>query len=208
MISDNGMGIDQNNLPHIFEPFFTTKDVDKGTGLGLATVYGIVKQNNGYIYVSSMPGKGTIFNIYLPRFVSEEKSEAVTPEESPMHTGAGTIMLVEDDEMLRRITSVILQKIGYTVVTPLTPMEALRQFEQEKFRFDLLLTDVVMPEMSGAELAKQIAALRPDTRILFMSGYTSDYIVHHGVLEEGIHFIQKPFNMIELARKIRDVIGK
>ncbi|MBE0556359.1 MAG: response regulator, partial [Proteobacteria bacterium] len=206
-VSDDGMGMDRETQSHLFEPFFTTKEVGKGTGLGLATVYGMVKQNGGFIICYSEPGRGTTFKIYIPR-VSGEGETAEEPREAPVAHGAGRILLVEDDEMVREITKDILEEIGYTVLTVDTPKEAVALCENKETRVDLLLTDVVMPEMSGKELGKRIAAIRPGIKVLFMSGYTSDVIAHRGVLEKGVHFIQKPFRLKDLARKIHELIGE
>ena len=206
-VSDDGMGMDKEIQSHLFEPFFTTKEVGKGTGLGLATVYGMVKQNGGFIICYSEPGRGTTFKIYIPR-VSEEDETAEEPKEAPVAHGAGMILLVEDDEMVREITKDILEEIGYTVLTVDTPQEAVALCENRGTLVDLLLTDVVMPEMSGKELGNRIAAIRPGIKVLFMSGYTSDVIAHRGVLEKGVHFIQKPFRVKDLARKIHELIGE
>ncbi len=205
VVSDNGAGMDTDTLSHAFEPFFTTKEVGKGTGLGLATVYGIVKQNGGFINIDSEPGKGTIFNIHFPRITEEEISEKVV--EKPYSSGTGTVLLVEDDAMVREMTAALLKEIGYTVLVAKTPMEALSICEESGTSIDLLLTDVVMPEMKGPELRDRINAIRQGIKVLFMSGYTSNVIVHHGVLEEGVRFIHKPFSMQDLAGKVRDAIG-
>ncbi len=206
-VSDDGTGMDKEIQSHLFEPFFTTKEVGKGTGLGLATVYGMVKQNGGFIICYSEPGRGTTFKIYIPK-VSEEDETAEEPKEAPVAHGAGMILLVEDDEMVREITKDILEEIGYTVLTVDTPQEAVALCENRGTLVDLLLTDVVMPEMSGKELGDRIAAIRPGIKVLFMSGYTSDVIAHRGVLEKGVHFIQKPFRVKDLARKIHELIGE
>ncbi len=206
-VSDDGMGMDKEIQSHLFEPFFTTKEVGKGTGLGLATVYGMVKQNGGFIICYSEPGRGTTFKIYIPR-VNEEDETTEEPTETPVAYGAGRILLVEDDEMVREITKDILEEIGYTVLTVDTPQEAVALCENRETPVDLLLTDVVMPEMSGKELGNRISAIRPGIKVLFMSGYTSDVIAHRGVLEKGVHFIQKPFRVNDLARKIHELIGE
>ena len=205
-VSDSGTGMDKETLAHIFEPFFTTKEVGKGTGLGLATVYGIVKQNDSFINFYSEPGQGTTFKIYIPRFM--EKTEIIeTSEETKLISGSGTVLLVEDDKMVREMTTAMLKTIGYTVLVAETPSDALSLCTKQDTPIDLLITDVVMPEMSGPELRDMIKASRPDIKVLFMSGYTSNVIVHHGVLEEGVHFIQKPFSMNDLARKIHHALG-
>ena len=205
-VSDNGTGIDRDALPHVFEPFFTTKGVDKGTGLGLATVYGIIRQNRGGITVHSEPGKGAAFNIYIPSLPPSGDSGDSASDEAKPASSMGRVLLVEDDGMVRTITQAMLEKLGCTVVAARSPEEALSLCTGAETRVDLLLTDVVMPEMSGAELRDRIRAVQPDIRVLFMSGYPSNVIADHGVLEEGIHFVQKPFNMNELAKKVRDAM--
>jgi two-component system, cell cycle sensor histidine kinase and response regulator CckA len=207
-VSDNGIGMDREVLSHVFEPFFTTKEVGKGTGLGLATIYGIVKQNGGFINVYSEPGQGTTFKIYIPRIVEEDGEVALRAEEAPLVHATGRILLVEDDEMVREVTKDILEAIGYTVLAAETPQAAVSLSENPEERIDLLLTDVVMPGLSGKELSDRVKAVRPDAKVLFMSGYTSNVIVHHGILEAGVHFIQKPFSMRDLARKVRQVMGE
>lgn len=206
-VSDDGTGMDKKTLSHVFEPFFTTKEVGKGTGLGLATVYGIVKQNGGLIYVYSEPGQGTTFKIYLPRSVKEDEFKEEAEEAPSVDHGSGTVLLVEDDDMVRRMTAAMLTAIGYTVLVAETPMNALSISEKGDVPIDLLITDVVMPEMSGPELRNKMLVSRPEIKVLFMSGYTSNVIVDHGMLEEGVHFIQKPFSKNDLASKIHDVIG-
>lgn len=204
VVSDNGAGMDRDTLSHVFEPFFTTKEIGKGTGLGLATVYGIVKQNGGFINIDSGPGRGTMFKIYFPRIMEEEQIEKTV--EAPISSGTGTILLVEDDAMVRGVTAALLEEIGYTVLIAKTPLEALSICEKKDTAIDLLLTDVVMPEMKGPELRHRINDIRPGIKVLFMSGYTANVIVHHGVLEEGVRFIHKPFSMQDLAGKVRDAI--
>jgi PAS domain S-box-containing protein len=206
-VSDDGTGMDREVQSHLFEPFFTTKEVGKGTGLGLATVYGMVKQNGGFIICYSEPGRGTTFKIYIPR-VAEEDKTAEAPKETPVAYAAGRILLVEDDEMVRDITKDILEEIGYTVLSADTPGGAVALCENRDTPIDLLLTDVVMPEMSGRELANRIAVIRPGIKVLYMSGYTSNVIAHRGVLDKGVHFIQKPFRIKDLADKISEVIGE
>ncbi|MFH1742174.1 MAG: PAS domain S-box protein, partial [bacterium] len=207
-VSDNGCGMDKETLAHVFEPFFTTKGVGKGTGLGMATVYGIVKQNDGFINVYSEPGEGTTFKIYLPR---SEVEAAETREERVAGTprrGTETVMIVEDEAALLKIGRRMLEELGYTVLTANTPGEAIRLVEEHSGDIDLLITDVVMPEMNGRELAERLTRLKPGTKCLFMSGYTANVIAHHGVLEEGVRFIQKPFSVEVLAEKVREVLGE
>jgi two-component system, cell cycle sensor histidine kinase and response regulator CckA len=205
-MSDSGVGMDKETLSHVFEPFYSTKEVGKGTGLGLATVYGIVKQNGGFINVYSEPGEGTVFKIYIPRIIVEDEAPEKA-EEAPVAYGAGTILLVEDDDMVRRITTTMLEAIGYTVLAAETPQDALSLGEDRDRPIDLLITDVVMPGMSGPGLRDRMEAIRPGIKVLFMSGYTSNAIVHRGVLEEGVYFIQKPFSIKALAEKVRDAMG-
>jgi len=206
-VSDTGSGMSQETLSHAFEPFFTTKEFGKGTGLGLATVYGIIRQNSGFINVSSEVGQGTTFKIYLPR-AADEKTSAETPSSTaaPARSGDGTILLVEDDVMVREMTLLLLNSLGYSVLAASSPAHALSLCEQKDLPIDLLMTDVVMPGMNGKELLRRVAAIRPDIKVLFMSGYTSNVIAHHGVLEKGIKFIQKPFSLDDLVKKVQDAI--
>ncbi len=204
-VSDDGTGMDKETAKHVFEPFFTTKETGKGTGLGLATVYGIIKQNEGFINVYSEPGRGTTFKIYIPR--SLEEGEAIKPvEEALITSGTGTVLLVEDDDMVRKITTEMLQAIGYTTLSARTPIEALSFCRNADTRIDLVITDVIMPQFSGKELSDRIKAIRPGAKVLFMSGYSTNVIAHQGILEEGVHFIQKPFSLSDLARKISDAM--
>jgi signal transduction histidine kinase/CheY-like chemotaxis protein len=205
-VSDNGVGMDPETLTHIFEPFFTTKDVDKGTGLGLATVYGIIKQNDGAINVYSEPGLGTTFKMYLPKIMKEDEI-VEKAEEAAEDVATETILLVEDEEMVRGMTTAMLETIGYTVLVAETPSDALSMCEKKDISIDLLITDVVMPEMNGNELRDRINAIRPGVKTLFMSGYTSNVIVHHGVLDEEMYFIQKPFTLKDLQKKVHNALG-
>jgi two-component system, cell cycle sensor histidine kinase and response regulator CckA len=207
--SDDGCGMSKEVLDFIFEPFFTTKELDKGTGLGLATVYGIVKQNEGFINVYSEPSKGTTFKVYLPRFVGEAvepHTEQLTPE---LPKGSGeVVLLVEDDEVLLSVGREMLEQLGYNVLTAETPSEALRQVRENSSGIQLVITDVVMPEMNGRDLAKSIDDIRPGQKCLFTSGYTTNVIAHHGVLDEGVEFLQKPFSLHELAIKVRKILSR
>lgn len=205
-ISDTGHGMDKVTLAHIFEPFFTTKDIGKGTGLGLATVYGAVKQNNGFVKVYSEPEQGTTFTIYLPRHVgSNLQIQAGQPTE-PALGGQETILLVEDDPAILQMVKMMLTELGYTLLSSSTPGEAISQAQEYAGEIHLLVTDVIMPEMNGLDLAENLLSLYPHLKRLFMSGYTADIIAHHGVLDEGVHFIQKPFSIKDLATKIREAL--
>ena len=205
-VSDNGCGMDRQTLAHVFEPFFTTKPQGQGTGLGLATVYGIVRQNNGFINVYSEPGQGTTVKIYLPRFDEEPAAETQVKGSVDMPSGTETILLVEDEEALLKLAELLLKKLGYTVLAAATPEQAIRLVQEYAGSIHLLMTDVVMPEMSGRDLWQRLSALRPDLKCLFMSGYTADIITHHGVLEAGVHFLQKPFQVQVLAAKLREAL--
>jgi PAS domain S-box-containing protein len=207
-VSDTGIGMDEQTKARIFEPFFTTKLAGKGTGLGLSTVYGIVKQSGGNIWVYSEAGRGTTFKVYLPRVdegAQEYKRNAETVEDLQ---GTGTILLAEDEEMVRTLARQVLEMYGYQVLEAANGGAALLICERHKEGIHLLVTDVVMPEMSGPELADRLAQLRPKMKVLFMSGYTDDTIVHQGVLDEGTPFIQKPFAPDDLARKVKEVLGR
>lgn len=205
-ISDNGSGIAPENLNKVFDPFYTTKERGKGTGLGLATVYGIVKQNNGFISVYSEPQKGTTIKLYLPR----HKGTAVESQHNddikiPMSSGE-TLLLVEDDASILKLVQKMLESLEYIVLSTTSPTQAIDFIEQHKGDINLLITDVVMPEMNGRELSQRIKQIQPDINVLFMSGYTADIIAHRGVLEDGIHFISKPFSKKEMAVKIRGAL--
>ncbi|HER63500.1 MAG TPA: PAS domain-containing sensor histidine kinase [Desulfobacteraceae bacterium] len=207
-VSDDGCGMDKETIDNIFEPFFTTKDAAQGTGLGLSTVFGIVKQNNGFVNVYSEPGKGTTFKIYLPRHVGEaEESRAEIVTQAPKGRGE-TVLLVEDEPAIMEMARRMLEKLGYRVVATNMASEAIRLAGNHTGGIHLLITDVIMPEMNGRDLADQLHGVHPDIKILFMSGYTADVIAHRGVLDEGVNFIQKPFSMKDLGIKVREVLNE
>jgi len=205
-VTDNGCGMDKETQSHLFEPFFTTKAKGEGTGLGLSTVYGIVKQSGGNIWAYSESGLGTTFKIYLPRV--EETVKRYKPKLAPTVApgGSETILLVEDEEAVRAIVSKILQNKGYTVLEAHHGHEALRICKDHQGPIHLMVTDVIMPHMSGSELAERLTSLRPELRVLFMSGYPDNAIVHHGVLGAGTSFLQKPFTLSALEGKVRDLL--
>jgi PAS domain S-box-containing protein len=207
MVSDNGCGMDKETLSCIFEPFFTTKGIGTGTGLGLSTVYGIVKQNNGFINVNSEQGHGTAFTIYLPRHMSPE-GQAVQGGAAvePTLRGHETLLLVEDEPAILKLTKLMLERQGYTVLAASSPGEAIRMAEAYLGEIHLLMTDVIMPGMNGWDTAKSLLTLFPYLKCLFTSGYTADIIAQNGVLDEGTHFIQKPFSMNDLTVKLRQVL--
>src|SRR6266581_1478339 len=214
-VSDTGTGMSDEVQSHLFEPFFTDKEKGKGTGLGLATVYGIVKQSGGYIWVYSEPGQGTSMKVYLPRVDAPIEPISPSPRPSGSLRGTETILLVEDQEEVRKLTRRILEARGYRVLAAAggaealilsQDLEALRVVEHAAGRIDLLLTDVIMPSMSGREVALLLQPAHPNMRVLYVSGYTDESIVRQGILEPGIAFLQKPFTVDALARKVREVL--
>ena len=205
-VSDNGCGMGKETLNRIFEPFFTTKETGKGTGLGLSTVFGIVKQNKGFIYVYSEPGQGTTFTIYLPRHEGRSLPSAASGPELPAPRGQETVLVVEDELAILNMITQVLTGLGYSVLRANSPAEAIRLAQEHGGEIRLLITDVIMPEMNGMVLARSLQSLRPGLKSLFMSGYTANAIAHHGVLEDGICFIQKPFSLPDLATKVRQAL--
>jgi CheY-like chemotaxis protein len=207
-VSDSGQGMEKETLPYIFEPFFTTKEVGKGTGLGLATVYGIVKQHEGNIFVHSEVGRGTTFKIYFPLAHDEPEvahpSEVAFKPESPSET----IVVVEDNEMVREMVVAVLKEAGYGVVAAADPAACVAAIDQHQGPVHLLLTDVVLPGKSGRDLYDELAIRYPHLKVLYMSGYSDNIIAHSGVLEQGTHFIEKPFSIQGLRNKIRQAIGR
>ncbi len=205
-VSDDGCGMARETLDNIFEPFFTTKEVGRGTGLGLSTVYGITKQNNGFINVSSKPGKGTRFRIYLPRN-DEGEADSRRPSIKTVARGSGeTVLVVEDDPGILKLTARILEPLNYTLLAAGSPSEAIALAANHDRKIDLLITDVVMPDMNGRDLSKTLTQTQPNLRTLFMSGYTADLIAHRGVLDSDVHFIHKPFSKKTLAVKVREAL--
>lgn len=205
-ISDSGLGMDEETRSHIFEPFYTTKERNKGTGLGLATVYGIVKQNNGFIYVFSKRGKGSTFKIFLPRAGEKGRRSKAQKAATEKLTGNETILLVEDDQTVRNVTSASLSYYGYKVITAANGEEALSIYKKHHRNISLVLSDVIMPLMNGREMASNIHKDYPEQKILFFSGYTDNRVVRESILKEGMDFIQKPYSHEELARKVRTLL--
>lgn len=205
-ISDNGLGMDSETQSHIFEPFYTTKEKGKGTGLGLSTVYGIVKQSNGFIWVYSEPGKGTAFKIYFPRHEGKSTKGVIEIRHESRLRGSETVLIAEDEAPVRALASRILRDQGYTVLEVPNGMEALRIGTEYSGRIDLILTDAVMPGISGSTLVSRLEAIRPGIQALYVSGYTDNSIVHHGILDSHVNFLQKPFAVEGLVRKVREVL--
>lgn len=207
-VSDTGHGMDADTLKHIFEPFFTTKERSKGTGLGLATIFGIVKQHRGHIRVYSEPGQGTTFKIYLPRTKEATQPVELVQTEPPSVHGTETVLVVEDEKMVRNLVCETLAAFGYNVIEATSPAHALELAAGPNETIHLLLTDVIMPQMNGRQLHHKIAAIRPEIKTLYMSGYTDNAIAHHGILDEAVNFLQKPFTVTGLAQTVRTVLNR
>ncbi|MEZ4600082.1 MAG: PAS domain S-box protein [Syntrophotaleaceae bacterium] len=206
-VSDNGIGMDSETMSHIFEPFFTTKESGKGTGLGLSTVYGIVQQSEGQVFVCSTPGVGTTFRIYLPRIEDVDQSARIESAPPQAAMGAGTVLLVEDNDVVRELTHLVLQGGGYSVLQAQNAEEAVNIFEQRPDEIDVLLTDIVMPGRSGVSLAAELRRLKPDLKVLLVSGYPKDAFEDQSILDSGAHFLQKPFSPFSLSQKVREVLS-
>ena len=205
-ISDTGHGMDAETLKQVFEPFFTTKGKGKGTGLGLSTVYGIVKQHGGSIWTYSEPGSGTTFKIYLPQAGEADAKPTNAPTPMTATDGTETVLLVEDEATVRRLARRVLDKHGYTVIEAQNGADALAVAAKHEAPIHLLLTDVIMPVMNGKELHEQLLAVRPDLKVLYMSGYTDNVIAHHGILERDVFFLEKPFSSQGLVHKVRQAL--
>jgi CheY-like chemotaxis protein len=204
-VSDTGAGMDEKIRERVFEPFFTTKEVGKGTGLGLSIVYGIVKQHEGFIGIESQPGKGTTVKVYLPLIPGE--LEPVEEEESVLPQGGNeTLLFAEDDPAVRGIVKNLLEEFGYTVIDAIDGEDAVRKFAAHQDAIGLVVLDVIMPRMNGKEAYEKIKGIRPDVKTVFMSGYTSDVLQSKFILEDGLHFLQKPVSPATLLRKIREVL--
>ncbi len=205
-VSDTGSGIDEETQKHIFEPFFTTKEQGKGTGLGLSTVYGIIKQSGGHIWLYSEIGQGTVFKVYLPAATQTVAESTAAPVRAPLPRGTETILIVDDEPQIRKLAFDCLAYCGYDVLSSANGLQALQLVEGLNRPVDLVLTDVVMPKLSGRELSERITALQPAAKVLFMSGYTNDAVVNHGILDGDTWFIQKPFTLESLVRRVREVL--
>ena len=210
-VSDTGVGMDEETLEQVFDPFFTTKDVGKGTGLGLSTVYGIVKQSSGFIWVDSDLGNGSAFTVWFPAVVAEEleTEDSSLQAQKEKVSGDETILFVEDEEKIRTLAKVVLTSYGYSVIEASNGIEALSVIEEGGYpNIDCLVTDVIMPEMGGKELSEKLLKKYPKVKTLYISGYSEDTISHHGVLEYGTHFLEKPFSTQALSEKIREMFDE
>jgi CheY-like chemotaxis protein len=207
-VRDDGCGMSEDVLDHVFEPFYTTKGQGLGTGLGLATVYGIVRQNGGFINVVSRLGRGTTIEVYLPQRESLLVPGAAVRRDRPIETGRETVLLVEDEPALLRLGRRMLGALGYTVLCAATPTEALTVAEGHVGEIDLLITDVIMPKMNGLDLARRLRVLMPDAAVMFMSGYPADIIARQGIIDEGVAFLEKPFTQHQLAQRVREALDQ
>jgi len=207
-VADTGAGISEDVQAHIFEPFFTTKPTGQGTGLGLAMVFGAVQQNGGFIVVHSEKGQGTCFDLYFPRYPGEAREPAVQPSTASMPTGNEHILLVEDDAAVRSLGERILAQLGYQVVACATGNDAMATGQHSGTAFDLLIVDVILPDIDGQKVAGQLVAKHPSLRVLYCSGYNEDVIAHHGVVDERLAFLPKPFTAEALAHKVRSVLDE
>jgi PAS domain S-box-containing protein len=205
-VTDNGTGMDEKTRSRVFDPFFTTKEKVGGTGMGLSTVYGIVKQNNGYVWVYSEPGKGTSFKVYFPKVAEDVTAGNERAKVSDEISGSETVLIVEDNDALRKLAKNALRKYGYKILEAENGEKALNVSETHEGPVHLLLTDVVMPRMSGTDLSEKLQSIRPETRVIYMSGYTADAIVRNGILRQDINFIEKPFSLESLGKKVRQVL--
>jgi CheY-like chemotaxis protein len=206
-VTDNGCGMDADTQAHIFEPFYTTKEKGKGTGLGLATVYGIVKQSGGYVWVYSEIGRGTTFKIYLPSVEEEVVPQEIRKAVASLPRGTETVLLVEDEEGVRELAKEYLESCGYKVLVAQNGQAAIDLVSKHSGPIDLIMTDIVMPGLNGSDLAKKVKFLRPDIRVVYMSGYTDQAIIHHGILSSDVLLLQKPFTMSTLAHKLREALS-
>lgn len=207
-VNDNGCGMDHETLEHIFEPFYTTKGVDEGTGLGLSTVYGAVKQNNGFITVNSEIGTGTTFNIYFPRFTGKSEDVEADIKSIPIKCGNETILIVEDDPIILKLTDKMLVSLGYKALVANNPEEAINVINSNNGNIDLIITDVIMPGKNGRDLINEIKSIYPSVKYLFISGYTSDIIAKQGIIDQGVNFLQKPFSIKEISNKVHEILKK
>jgi CheY-like chemotaxis protein len=207
-VSDDGVGMDSETLKRVFEPFFTTKKAGQGTGLGMATVYGIVKQNKGFVNVYSEPGKGTTVRVYLPRTDIPETDSISPANRHLFYSGGETVLVVEDEPAILRLAVTMLERLGYRVLEASGPAEAARVSENCNEKIDLLITDVIMPGMDGKKLSQLLTAKYPLLKTVFMSGYTANVIVHQGELDQSVTFLQKPFSFEELSQKVRAALGQ
>jgi two-component system cell cycle sensor histidine kinase/response regulator CckA len=207
-VADTGCGMDEETQKKIFEPFYTTKEVGKGTGLGMAIIYGIVKQHNGYINIYSEPGNGTTFRVYLPLLTEEKNDVYDTRNYEPPKGGIETILLVEDDVTVRELHRMILEEAGYTIIEAIDGQDALAKFMEHQSAIDLLTTDVIMPKIDGKRLFLEIQRFCPEIKVLFMSGYTKDIVIEKGILDDESNFIAKPVTSSDLLVKVRNILDR